>query len=261
MKVCGFLDSGSGGIPYMLRLLEKTQNVKCVYLGDTANFPYGEKSREEIIRCATAGVKLLVENFSPDAIVTACNTISISALDELRKSFNIPFVGTVPAVKLAAKISRNRKIGLVATRSTVESEYTRKLVEEFAADCLVVKRGDGELVNFVEKRIIHASFEEKLAACRPAMADFSQCDAIILGCTHFVHLRDAFEHLAPPGVSIVDSCDGVTDRALAALNRKKSSRDSFGNNSVFVTSSGREEEYEKLCSHFGLTFGGVLKHS
>ncbi|MBQ5781348.1 MAG: glutamate racemase [Spirochaetaceae bacterium] len=244
----------------MLRLMERTKDVRCVYLGDTANFPYGEKSPEEIIQGAVSAVDLLTENFSPNVIVTACNTISVSALAELRKRFPIPFVGTVPAIRLAGKISRNGKIGLVATRFTVESDYTRDLIKEFAPNCLVLKRADPQLVDFVEKRLFDATPEEKRAACMPTIKEFSQCDTIILGCTHFVHLREAFQEAVPSGVQVVDSCDGVVERVLKQLeNVPDVPSIALGENSLFVTSSSHKDEYEKLCSRFGLKFGGILK--
>ena len=95
-----FLDSGIGGIPYLLFLQEKQQNVNCIYYADTKNFPYGQKSSEQIIENATIATQKIIEKWNPGAIVLACNTISVTALEELRKRFpNVPFVGTVPAIK------------------------------------------------------------------------------------------------------------------------------------------------------------------
>ena len=108
-----FLDSGIGGIPYLLFLQEKQQNANCIYYADTKNFPYGQKSSEQIIENATIATQKIIEKWNPGAIILACNTISVTALEELRKRFpNVPFVGTVPAIKPAATISKTKKIGL-----------------------------------------------------------------------------------------------------------------------------------------------------
>ena len=115
-----FIDSGKGGIPYMRRLLEICPAAECVYVGDSKNFPYGEKSQQEIINLVTDLCQKIIHRFDPKAIIVACNTMSVNALDELRETFpDVKFVGTVPAIKLASSLSQRRKIGLIASNSTV----------------------------------------------------------------------------------------------------------------------------------------------
>ena len=109
-----FIDSGVGGIPYMTTLLKRSPDAKCVYVADTANFPYGTKSHEQIVKSVSSLVKKICRKFSPAVIVVACNTISVNALEVLRAEFpeekyGVKFVGTVPAIKLASKISKKRK--------------------------------------------------------------------------------------------------------------------------------------------------------
>ena len=82
-----FIDSGTGGIPYLLHLKNYLPQANCVYVGDTKNFPYGTKSSEEIIKCVTSLVQKIIEKFNPLVIVVACNTMSVNALDSLRKEF------------------------------------------------------------------------------------------------------------------------------------------------------------------------------
>ena len=128
-----FLDSGTGGIPYMLALKEKVPKASCVYLGDTARFPYGEKSPEQITAAASEAVRLILARWNPKTLIVACNTISVTALDGLRSLFpNLPIVGTVPAIKLAAKVTRNKRVGLLATNATVRHPYSQKLILDFA---------------------------------------------------------------------------------------------------------------------------------
>ena len=212
-----FIDSGTGGIPYLLEMKKRCPESDCVYVGDTANFPYGEKSHEEIVSCITAVVARVIERFEPAVIVIACNTISVNALEVLRMQFPaVEFVGTVPAIKLAAKVSKNRKIGLLATKSTCENPYNIDLKNKFAADCEMVLRPDADLISFIEHCSFTASLEERKNACRPAAEFFKQngCDVIILGCTHFLNIKEEMQVVCGNEVQVVDSVDGVVNHAI-----------------------------------------------
>ena len=212
-----FLDSGTGGIPYLLHLMEKSPDSECIYVGDTANFPYGQKSHEEVVDCAISVCKKIVEKFNPKVIVVACNTMSVNALDILREAFpEQKFVGTVPAIKVAGDISKKRCIGLLATNATIQHPYNQDLKNHFAGDCKMILQGAPELISFIEKKSFTASGEEIENAIRPTVEFFRQqgCDVIILGCTHFLNYADVFKKLAMPDIKVVDSVEGVVNRAL-----------------------------------------------
>lgn len=216
-----FLDSGTGGIPYMLYLREKIPSCNCVYLGDTAHFPYGQKSPEEITECAALSIDLILKKWNPKTIVIGCNTISVTALDELRKLFPLtPIVGTVPAIKLAASVTKNKRIGLLATNATVKHPYCQNLINNFASDCKVFSFADPDLISFVEKNLFKSSEDEKIKAVLPDVNFFKQndCDVIILGCTHFTHLAKEFALVASPEIQIVDSREGVVKQAIRVEN-------------------------------------------
>ncbi len=287
-----FLDSGTGGIPYMISLHKKMPDAKCVYLGDTANFPYGEKSPEQVTSCSSKTIRKIVSLWSPKVIVIACNTISVTALEELRKLFpEISIIGTVPAIKLGAKVSKNKRIGLLATNATVRHPYCQRLIEDFASDCFVAKRGDPELVDFIEKKYFTASEEERLEAVKPA-ADFfksQNCDTVILGCTHFTHIFNEMKKACGPEVKVVDSRDGVANQAVRKLKseietepksqKSESEEKSFVENdfesesetksesspnlknlTFFVTKANQKEilEYEILCRNMNIPWGGII---
>ena len=266
-----FLDSGTGGIPYMLLLKEKSPERRCVYLGDTVHFPYGEKSFEEIERGSSEVIGNIIDRWNPRTIVIACNTISVTALDELRKLYpGLPIIGTVPAIKLAAKVSLNKKIGFLATNASVNHPYSQKLIEDFASDCQVLKRGDPDLIDFIEHRLFTATREEKMAAVMPAVDYFNSCgcDTIILGCTHFTHMAreidEAFASKSWRKVFVVDSRDGVSNHALDVIKTAPEKPDSENlpeDMTFFVTSlNGDDEkkEYEILCEKFHIPFGGCI---
>ncbi len=264
-----FLDSGTGGIPYMLALKEKSPSSSCVYLGDTAHFPYGEKSIQQIIDSSTQAVGLIISHWSPRTIVIACNTISVTALDALRKTFSdVPIVGTVPAIKLAAKVTRNKRIGFLATNAAVNHPYSARLVNDFASDCIVVSRGDPDLIEFIEHDLFTATEQQKLDAVKPAVDFFVNqgCDTIILGCTHFTHIARYIKEAAGTGVTIVDSREGVANQALRVEHQKSvqdSAPDSKGcplDLSFFATAAtpSQENEYKTLCANLGVKWGGVI---
>ncbi|MBQ3670265.1 MAG: glutamate racemase [Treponema sp.] len=264
-----FLDSGTGGIPYMISLHEKLPASTFVYLGDTIHFPYGEKSYEEVVSCAEDAIKKIIALWNPRTIVIACNTISVTALAALRKKFpDRPIIGTVPAIKLGAKVTKNKKIGLLATNATVNHPYCKKLISDFAADCDVFMRGDPELVSFIEHRYFTSSAEEKKAAIKGALDFFTEkgCDTIILGCTHFTHIADDFKKAAGEHINIIDSREGVSNQAALKLKTESAKSEPHTpfpadkNLSFFVTHATAEEvqEYELLCARLSIPWGGVI---
>ena len=276
-----FIDSGVGGIPYMTTLLQRSPNAKCLYVADTANFPYGEKSHKEVVECVLELVEKIKNTFSPKVIVLACNTMSVNALEAVRSHFSdIHFVGTVPAIKLAASLSKKRRIGLLATQATCENPYNIELKNKFASDCQIINRPDPELISFIEHNAFTASRKDCLAAVKPAVDFFRQqgCDTLILGCTHFLNFTDVFEEACGPDIKVVDSVDGVVRHSLellgdfkgdAPLRREGSEQQSasegetspFHQANLYITGfrdSDEEKQYKVLCSRFGIKFCGLL---
>ena len=262
-----FLDSGTGGIPYMLELKQKSPQSRCVYLGDTVHFPYGEKPSEEIISCASSSIKQIVEKWNPRAIVVACNTISVTSLPDLRAKFpSLPIVGTVPAIRLAARVTKNKRIGLLATNATVRHPYNQMLISEFASDCQVFSRGDPQLVSFIEEKLFTSTSKERFDAVKPAVDFFAQngCDTIILGCTHFTHIASDIQNVAGPSVRVVDSREGVAKQALRVEEAGSGSSENIKSlpqdMAFFVTAATpvQEAEYKTLCKNFNIPWGGIL---
>lgn len=253
----------------MLEVKKKAPLSRCIYLGDTAQFPYGQKSPEEITACASAAISLMLTLWAPRAIVVACNTISVTSLERLRSHFSVPIVGTVPAIRLAARVTKNKRIGLLATNATVRHPYNARLIKDFASDCTVLSRGDPELIDFVEHRLFCASAQERLCAVKPAVdffhADF--CDTIILGCTHFTHIAEDLSACAGESVRVVDSRDGVANQALRVLDAlplqvPPSRKDTLPADCTFFVTALRSPqdaaEYEALCRRFAIPWGGVV---
>lgn len=239
-------------------------NASCLYLADTKNFPYGEKTPEQVIAATTEAVELVLSNFTPIAFVLACNTMSVTALDSLRRQFHhVHFIGTVPAIKVAASKTKNNVIGLLATEATVAHPYTRHLIQDFAASCRVVSRGDGELIRFIEKHLLEQDRTPYLEAARPAVDFFlnEKVDSIVLGCTHFLHIASEIQQLAGQGVQVVDSREGVIRQALRIRSGLGREPPSGGDKGFFVTELSNPRMagyYQKLCRQFSIPWGGLL---
>lgn len=215
-----FTDSGMGGLPYFSRFARRNPEINLIYLADRANFPYGPKSKESLVSLLTDLVSRLARAFNPALIVLACNTASVSALEELRARFpEISFVGTVPAVKPAALASKTGIIGVLGTERTVEDSYMERLSAGTGRAVKIVRAAAPELVTFVENDLSFAEEKEKRAAAERYVARFRKeaCDGIVLGCTHFLFLKKEFREAAAPDITIYDSVDGVCRRAEAVL--------------------------------------------
>ncbi|WP_051537936.1 glutamate racemase [Treponema sp. C6A8] len=278
-----FLDSGTGGIPYMNFLREKCPAASCVYVADNKNFPYGEKSAEQIVKSVLSICEKIISKFNPNTIVIACNTMSVNALDAVRKAFpEINFVGTVPAIKLAAGISKKRRIGLLATNSTVNHPYNKKLKADFASDCELICRGDADLISFVEHESFTSSKQEIMQAVKPAVDFFrsQDCDVIILGCTHFLNIASEIQEVCGTDIRVVDSKEGVVNHAIEVsgvlwgkhsvplgegvaenAGGGRSEGKAFPIPQLYITGFTEkkdENEYDVICKRFGLVFKNII---
>lgn len=252
----------------MRHLIKQCPNAHCVYVADTINFPYGEKSYEQIKKIASGLLLKILEKYTPNAIVISCNTLSIVALEYFRKTFpDILFVGTVPAIKTASKISQTRKIGLLATNRTVESKYTQNLIHEFANDCQIIFRGDPELISFIENSFFFADEKQKEEAVKPAIDFFisQKVDTVILGCTHFLHIVDIVTELAKPNITIIDSCAGVINQALRIAPIDNDPNDHSPTQLFFITGHDEsiddkmfQNRYQAIAKKMKIIYGGVI---
>jgi glutamate racemase len=163
----------------------------------------------------------LVERPAPDLVVIACNTASTLVLPPLRQRFSIPFVGTVPAVKPAAELSRSRRIAVLATPGTVARDYTRDLVASYAKGCAVTLVGSWRLAALAEAELTgapgaDADIGAEIAPCFVA-GEGGRTDVVVLACTHYPLLLPRFERLAPWPVTWIDPAPAIARRVLQLL--------------------------------------------
>ena len=210
-----FFDSGVGGLSVLEPARVLLPNAPLVYAADNAAFPYGTRTEREIAARVPALLGRLVERFHPRLAVIACNTASTIALDHVRAALDLPVVGTVPAIKPAAEMSKSRVIGVLGTEATVRQRYVDDLAERFAGDCIVIRHGSPELVELAEAKLrgddIDAAAIE--AAVQP-MLDHpggGRMDTVVLACTHFPLLHDELA-AALPHVEFVHGGPGIARR-------------------------------------------------
>ena len=200
-----FFDSGVGGLSVLGPTRALLPSAPIVYVADSAGFPYGRRSEAEIASRVPALLGRLVERFRPRLAVIACNTASTIALDHVRSALDLPVVGTVPAIKPAAEMSKSRVIGVLGTEATVRQPYVDNLAAEFAADCTLIRHGSPELVELAEAKLAGESIsvEAVKAAAQPMFdaPDGDRIDTVVLACTHFPLLADELR-AAFPGVDL-----------------------------------------------------------
>ena len=210
-----FFDSGVGGLSVLAPTRELLHNAPIVYCADSAGFPYGKKSDAELASRIPALLGRLVERFRPRLAVIACNTASTIALDHVRSALDLPVVGTVPAIKPAAEMSKTRVIGVLGTEATVRQPYVDDLASKFAPDCTIIRHGSPELVELAEAKLAGEplSLEAVRAAVQPMFdaADGQRIDTIVLACTHFPLLGEELR-AAFPDVSYLDGGPGIARR-------------------------------------------------
>ncbi len=228
--------------------------LRYVHVADRVNFPYGRKTPAEIQDLTLSLTERLIEREKPAIVVVACNTMSVFALEELRARFTIPFVGVVPAVKPAAAISRKRSIGVLATTRTVEGGYLQELVDKFADGCKVAMISAQDLVDFVETGLYGSSEETRMlrVGIEARKLKDNDVDAVVLACTHYVHLEEEFRREMGPEVAVVDSREGVTRQTLRLLGGR-GQPSAHGRDALYVTGKAPiEDRYGYFAGKFGM---------
>ena len=251
------LDSGVGGLSVLKEVRALLPDAPIVYAADNEGYPYGTKTGAEIEARVPALLGRLAERYDPALIVIACNTASTIALDPVRAALHLPIVGTVPAIKPAAALSKTRAIGVLGTDATIVQPYVDRLAAEFAADCLVVRHGSAELVDLAEAKLRGEATDPDAYArildgllSRPGG---EAVDAIVLACTHFPLVEAELAAAAPRALAFVHGAAGIA-RRTAWLMRGHVWPDAPGEGTaVFTATSPLVDAYRPALAAFGLT--------
>jgi glutamate racemase len=256
-------DSGVGGLSVLAAIRTLLPQAPLVYVADSAGYPYGTKSPAEIEARVPALLGRLAERFDPQLIVIACNTASTIALDAVRAALDLPIVGTVPAIKPAARLSKSRVIGVLGTEATVRQPYVDRLAAEFAADCTIVRHGSAELVDLSEAKLRgeHADSAAygRILDSMFAHPDGDRIDTIVLACTHFPLVEEELGAASSRPVAFVDGADGIA-RRTAWLTRDRAWPDEPPQHLALFTGRGTDvDAYRPGLAAFGLDRAQILQ--
>ena len=245
----GIFDSGIGGTSIMRELVKELPQEDMIYLADSINAPYGEKSKEEIIQLCKKNVDFLLSK-SCKLIVVACNTATTNAIAELRNFYTIPFIGIEPAIKPAALGSKTKTIGILATKGTLNSELFHKTSNIYTKDVNVIEVIGKGLVEILENGDFGSSkLKNILTTYMQPMID-ANIDYLVLGCSHYPYLIPLLKEIMPQNVQIIDSGEAVARQTKAVLgkfnlNNKKTS---IGYRKFYTTA--KEEVLNIIVSKF-----------
>ena len=215
----GLFDSGIGGTSIWNEVHALMPNENTIYLADSKNAPYGLKSKDEIIALSFKNTEFLLEN-NCKIIVVACNTATTNAIKELRAKYDVPFIGIEPAIKPAALQSKTQKIGILATKGTLNSELFHKNVANHPDVKIIEQIGHG-LVQLIENGDMDsAEMEELLKSYLNPMVE-KNIDYLVLGCSHYPYLIPQIKKIIPPQIKIIDSGEAVAKQTQKILEQNK----------------------------------------
>jgi glutamate racemase len=217
-KPIGIFDSGIGGTSIWSEIHQILPNEKTIYLADSKNAPYGQKSKAEIIALSCKNTELLLD-LGCKLIVVACNTATTNAIEELRNKYNVPFVGIEPAIKPAATHSKTQKIGILATQGTLNSELFIKNIEKFNDTKIIEQVGHG-LVPLIEKGEINSAEMTTLLESYLLPMITAGIDYLVLGCSHYPYLIPQIKKILPNHIQIIDSGEAVARQTQNVLKEK-----------------------------------------
>ena len=231
----GIFDSGIGGTSIWAEIHQLLPNEKTIYLADSKNAPYGQKSKSEIIALSIKNTEFLL-NLDCKLIVVACNTATTNAIQELRAKYKVPFIGIEPAIKPAATHSKTQTIGILATQGTLNSELFNKNVEKFQDTKIIEQVGHG-LVQLIESGKINSPEMIQLLESYLAPMIEANIDYLVLGCSHYPYLIPQINKILPPHIQIIDSGEAVARQTQNILKEKVGFSSVENRKPVFYTNS------------------------
>ena len=216
----GVFDSGIGGISIWREIVQLLPLESTIYLADSKHAPYGAKSQEEIKQLCIKNTETLLE-LGAKIIVVACNTATTNAISYLRANYNVPFIGIEPAIKPAALKSKNKSIGILATKGTLNSQLFSKTSKRYTQEINTIEIIGTGLVPLIEQGKIESKETKDLLASYLAPMIKANIDYLVLGCSHYPFLVPVLKELLPSEVTIIDSGEAVAKQTKAILEREK----------------------------------------
>ncbi|PHR69947.1 MAG: glutamate racemase [Lutibacter sp.] len=200
----GIFDSGIGGTSIWKEITSLLPYENTIYLADSKNAPYGEKSAEKIIEFSVKNTELLLEK-GCKIIVVACNTATTNAIEILRSKYDVPFIGIEPAIKPAALQTLTNSIGILATKGTLSSSLFSKTSEKFTSTIKIIEQEGKGIVTLIESdKLVSVEMTLLLHKYLNPMLE-QRIDHLVLGCTHYSYLFQQIQKIVGENVQIIDS--------------------------------------------------------
>ena len=215
-KPIGIFDSGIGGTSIFKEIHSLLPAEHFIYLADSKHAPYGNKTKDEIVRLSIKNTELLLDE-GCKIIVVACNTATTNAISYLREKYEVPFIGIEPAIKPAALKTRTKVVGILATRGTLSSQLFHKTTYLYASGIKVIEQVGEGIVPLIETGQLDS---KKMLALLKNYIDpmiKADIDYLVLGCTHYPYLIPILEKMLPKKVTIIDSGLAVAKQTQAIL--------------------------------------------
>ncbi|MEM7301081.1 MAG: glutamate racemase [Pseudomonadota bacterium] len=250
-------DSGIGGLTVLREARVLMPDHRFIYVADNAGFPYGDWAEDALVGHIVATFEILLSRYQPDLVIIACNTASTLILPALRERFDVPFVGTVPAIKPAAERTSSGQVSVLATPGTVQRDYTRALISEYASMVNVRLVGATKLAALSE-----AHMQGQVVDRDTVWSEISQCfvdrlgartDIVVLACTHYPFLANVFRKIAPWPVDWLDPAEAIARHALSLLrNVAPRPGETEDHDQALLTGEPPNPALARLLSGFGL---------
>lgn len=250
-------DSGLGGLTVLREARYLLPYETLLYVADDAAFPIGRWPEADLTARILWLFSELIATYEPKAVVIACNTAFTLAGEALRKAFpEVPFVGTVPAVKPAAERTASGLISVLATPGTVRRTYTRSLIDSFASQCHVRLVGSDILAEFAERHmrgevVSDEALGAEISGCFLEQ-DGRRTDIVVLACTHYPFLANRFRKIAPWPVDWLDPAEAIARQLVRVLGENTASRPLANPDRALFTSNSQDPGLVRLLAGFGL---------
>ncbi len=210
-KYIGVFDSGVGGLTAVKELIKKMPNENIIYFGDTGRVPYGTRSNETITKYAVSDMNFL-KTYDVKLVVVACGTVSTVALNHLRQNFDVPIIGVVePASYSACKTTKNKRIGVIGTNGTINSNKYEEEIKKNIPDAFVKSVACPMFVPLVENAMADSKAAYLIA--KDYLEEFidDNIDTLVLGCTHYPHLKNTIKKVLGDEVALIDAGKATAD--------------------------------------------------
>jgi glutamate racemase len=254
-------DSGVGGLSVLAELRKVLPDVPVIYAADNAGLPYGGKTEAEIAARVCGLLGRMAERYHPRLICIACNTASTIALAMVRDVLEVPIVGTVPAIKPAALMTKTGVIGLLGTEATIRQAYVDRLEAEFAADKRLLRFAAPELVMAAEAKLrgqaVDPEVIHRAVSGLRSQPGGDAIDTVVLACTHFPLLEPELAKAFSPGVSFVDGAAGIA-RRIAHLTAGQTMRRTSPDLALFTRDGGDIADLAATLEQHGISLTEVF---